>query len=193
MLRILAAAVLLASSCALAQETSMHHAGHAGMADMAGHAPAAAAAPRAPTEPGQSAFAAIQQIVEILEADPATDWSRVDVEALRQHLIDMNDVTLRAKVATEPVESGLRFTVSGEGPVADSIRRMTLAHAGAMNGVGGWRFEAAPTDTGATLTVVTPAADLPKLKALGFIGVLTRGMHHQQHHLMIARGEHPHG
>ena len=29
--------------------------------------------------------------------------------------------------------------------------------------------------------------------ALGFIGVMTRGMHHQEHHLMIARGQHPHG
>ena len=34
---------------------------------------------------------------------------------------------------------------------------------------------------------------LALITALGFIGVMTRGMHHQDHHLMIARGEHPHG
>jgi hypothetical protein len=36
-------------------------------------------------------------IVQILDADPKTDWSKVDFEALRQHLIDMNEVTLKAK------------------------------------------------------------------------------------------------
>lgn len=35
-----------------------------------------------PREPGQSAFTAIQEMVALLKADPQTDWSRVDVEAL---------------------------------------------------------------------------------------------------------------
>ena len=37
-----------------------------------------------PSEPGQSAFAAIQEIVAMLDSDPETDWSKVDIEALRQ-------------------------------------------------------------------------------------------------------------
>ena len=37
---------------------------------------------------GHDAFGAIQEIVQILDADPNTDWSKVDLEALRQHLID---------------------------------------------------------------------------------------------------------
>jgi len=41
--------------------------------------------------PGQDAFGAIQEIVQILDADPKTDWSKVDLEALRQHLIDMDE------------------------------------------------------------------------------------------------------
>src|SRR5271167_2194275 len=49
-----------------------------------------------PTMPGQDAFGAIQEIVQILQSDPKTDWSKVDLEALRQHLIDMNKVTLKA-------------------------------------------------------------------------------------------------
>ena len=53
-----------------------------------------------PTMPGQDAFGAIQEIVQILEADPTTDWSKVNIAALREHLVDMNEVTLRA-VATE--------------------------------------------------------------------------------------------
>ncbi len=159
---------------------------------MPGHPMGDRKAAAKPTQPGQSAFAAIQEIVEILEANPATDWRTVSVEALRQHLIDMDNVTLRADVKSEPVEGGMMFVVSGSSPVRDSIQRMVLAHAAAMNGVGGWLFTAVATDTGATMTVRTPAADSARLRTLGFIGVLTRGMHHQMHHLMIARGGHPH-
>ncbi len=145
------------------------------------------------TQPGQGAFAAIQEIVEILVADPKTDWSKVNIDALRQHLVDMNNVTLAANVKNEPIEGGMRFDVTGEGRVRDSIRRMTTAHAAAMNGVDGWKFEAAIIEGGASLTVRPPAKDIDKLHGLGFFGVLTLGMHHQMHHLMIARGENPHG
>jgi len=145
------------------------------------------------TEPGQAAFAAIQEIVQILEADPKTDWSKVDVEALRQHLIDMNNVTMVAQVESETINGGMRFIVTGEGAVRESIRRMTSAHAATMDGVGGWHFTAKETGGGSIFEVRVPAADAAKLKGLGFIGVMTRGMHHQDHHLMIARGEHPHG
>ena len=145
------------------------------------------------TQPGQGAFAAIQEIVEILAADPKTDWSKVNIDALRQHLIDMNNVTLAANVKNEPIDGGMRFDVTGEGPVRDSIRRMTTAHAATMNGVDGWKFEAAEIEGGASLTVHPPAKDVDKLRGFGFFGVLTLGMHHQVHHLMIARGENPHG
>ena len=60
-----------------------------------------------PQETGQSAFAAIQEIVAMLEADPATDWSKVDIEALRQHLIDMNNVTLAATVQASQVRDSM--------------------------------------------------------------------------------------
>ena len=144
-----------------------------------------------PAQPGQSAFAAIQEIVHILEADPTTDWSKVNIEALRQHLIDMDNVTLHADVKNEPIEGGMMFVVSGTGPIRESIRRMVTAHAATMNGVAGWQLIAAPSETGATLIVKVPPQDIDKLRALGFIGVLTHGMHHQMHHLMIARGGDP--
>lgn len=145
-----------------------------------------------PTEPGQAAFAAIQEIVGILDADPNTDWSKVNIEALRQHLIDMNNVTLAAQVVSEPIEGGMRYTVTGTGPVQMSIRRMVTAHAATMDGVDGWHFEATNTEGGAVLIVRPSGKDMGKLAGLGFIGVLARGMHHQMHHLMIARGENPH-
>jgi hypothetical protein len=90
-----------------------------------------------PTEPGQAAFSAIQEIVDMLEADSRTDWAKVNLEALRQHLIDMNNVTLAAEVKSERVEGGVRFRVTGAGSVTHSIRRMLSAHAAIMQGVGG--------------------------------------------------------
>ena len=39
-----------------------------------------------PQETGQSAFAALAEIVAILQADPETDWERVDIAGLRRHL-----------------------------------------------------------------------------------------------------------
>jgi len=146
-----------------------------------------------PRETGQATFAAIQEIVAMLDANPATDWTKVDIEILRQHLIDMNNVTLGAEVEAVETEGGIRFSASGDGPVRESIRRMVMAHAATMNGVDGWKFVAEASDSGATLTVSPPdQASMVKLRALGFIGVMTRGMHHQQHHWMLATGMDPH-
>ena len=145
-----------------------------------------------PKEAGQSAFAAIQEIVQILEADQKTDWAKVDIEGLRQHLIDMSNVTLYSNVVSTARDRGMSYSVSGTGPTRDSIRRMIKAHAGTMNGIDGWTFTSSETESGAIITVIVPEKDLKKIKGLGFIGVMTHGMHHQEHHLMLARGEHPH-
>ena len=146
-----------------------------------------------PTEPGQAAFAAIQEIVSILDANPKTNWSTVDIEALRRHLVDMNNVTLYANAVASAVENGMRYAVTGTGPVRDSIRRMVKAHAATMNGRNGWGFAAADHPDGAFLTVApSNPVDLDKVKGLGFIGIMAYGMHHQEHHLMIASGTAPH-
>ncbi|WP_458878326.1 acetolactate decarboxylase [Arenibacterium sp. CAU 1754] len=142
-------------------------------------------------EGGQSAFAAIQEITSLLMADPETDWARVDIEKLRQHLIDMDNVTLRATVITQEVNGGARFVVTSEDPaVIASIRAMVPAHAATMNGVQGWTLRAGEVAGGASLTVTGP--DTTRIRALGFIGIMTVGMHHQAHHLALASGQNPH-
>ena len=103
----------------------------------------------------------------------------------------MNKAELINRVS-ESVEGGVRFIVFGVGPVRDSIRRTIAAHATTMNRSGGWHFASAETEDGAALTVTASASDAMKLKALGFIGVMAQGMHHQAHHLAIARGGAPH-
>jgi len=142
-----------------------------------------------PTLPGQDAFGAVQEIVGMLEADPATDWSKVNLDALREHLIDMNEVALHADAAVERIDGGIRAVVTGSGRTLVAIQRMLAEHARETNGKNGWVVQAAPRADGMTLTVT--AAD-PKqaaiIRGLGFIGVMASGAHHQMHHLMIATG-----
>src|SRR3954464_14002474 len=66
-----------------------------------GHSQAAPAG--VPTEAGQSAYAAIGEVARIMLANPQTDWSHADVDALRNHLVDMDNVTLRATVTQTKV------------------------------------------------------------------------------------------
>lgn len=142
-------------------------------------------------EGGQSAFAAIQEISGALMANPATDWSKVDIEALRQHLIDMDNVTLRAEVAREDIDGGARFTVTSVDPIVNaSIRAMVMAHVATMNGVEGWNMRAEEVGSGAAMSVTGP--DNARIRGLGFIGLMTVGMHHHAHHLALASGQSPH-
>lgn len=161
----------------------------------------AMAAPRAmPTRAGQEAFATIGEIVRLLDADPRTDWSKVDLEALREHLRDMDDVTLRAVVRATPVDGGATFEVQGTGRVREAIRRMALAHGATTVASDGFRWTAVQTPTGARVTVrALNAADTAmatRIRALGFVALLTLGDHHTAHHLGIAdgsmRGSHQH-
>lgn len=143
-----------------------------------------------PTEPGQSAFAAIAEIVALLEADPETDWSAVDIDALRRHLQDMDRVTLHAEVVREDLPDGARFRISGEGDVVGAIQRMTLAHAPFLEEAGNWTAAAERDESGATLTVTSvDLATVARIRALGYFGLMTKGAHHQPHHLAMARGQ----
>jgi hypothetical protein len=148
-----------------------------------------------PREGGQSAFAAVGEISNMLQADPATDWSKVDIDALRGHLLDMDNVMMRARVTTTAVAGGARFDIAGDSDaVRQSIRRMVASHSAMTDGDDGRHEVSAPTADGAALTVTAPGdAGEARIRALGFFGLLTGGAHHQQHHLMMAKGEMHHG
>jgi hypothetical protein len=163
------------------QHGGMH--GQSGHGDMAGHH-----AGVMPASPGQDAFGAIQEIVQILESDPTTDWSKVNIGVLREHLIDMNDVTLRAVASERKTDTGIEIAVTGEGRTRDAIKRMVPAHAREL-AAHGWNATTAERPDGVTLTVAaSEKMSLVKLKALGFIGIMAQGGHHQPHHLMMAKG-----
>ena len=154
---------------------------------------------------GQYAFATLAEIVALLEADPDTNWSKVDVESLRQHLIDMDRVTLSSMVVSSPINAGMRFTVTGfESSTIGSIQRMTQAHAAAQstaishdvvekNAPPAWHYAVQLIDNGAEMSVTANDEDeIPRIRALGFIGIMVSGMHHQAHHWSMAKGEDSH-
>jgi hypothetical protein len=157
---------------------------------MPGSVPAVAGAP---TLPGQDAFGAIAEIVRILDADPQTDWSRVDLERLRQHLIDMNEVVLRAEVKASAVAGGLSMDVTGSSRTEQAIRAMVVPHAAELDRIAGLAAKTEPIAGGVRLTVTARDAEdakaVGRVRALGFIGLLTLGAHHQAHHLAMARGQ----
>ena len=80
-----------------------------------------------PTETGQSAFAAIAEIVQILNDDPETDWDKVNIQALRDHLVDMDLVMTQAVVSARTEGRTVEFSVTGDEAVAGAAKRMVLA------------------------------------------------------------------
>lgn len=160
------------------------------------HDSAQAAKRPVPTRAGQEAFATLAEVVRILSADPKTDWARVNLELLRQHLIDMDDVTMRAAVAPKAIDGGVVFAVTGTGRTRDAIRRMAMAHGMTVTPADDFTWGAREIPEGAEVTVRVRASGnaqadslaLARLRALGFHGLLTLGDHHVQHHIGLAEG-----
>jgi hypothetical protein len=188
------AALIAAAGGATAQmDHSSMPAGHAAPDAHETHDGAHRHESRLPTLPGQDAFGTIQEVLAILEADPATDWSRVDISALREHLVDMNLLVMDTTVHERTVEGGLEMTVTGQGRTLQAIRNMVPVHAPMIDGLRGWTARAEVTADGAKLTVAArEPGEIVRIRGLGFYGLMATGAHHQRHHLDLARGEGAH-
>jgi hypothetical protein len=149
-----------------------------------------------PTSAGQAAFGAIGEVVRLLSADPNTDWAKVNVEALRQHLIDMDLVTMTSSVRQTNVAGGMQLEVTGTGRTVGAIRRMAINHTRMLDQGSEYRASATEIANGARLVVrakdVNDGKAVARLRGLGFAGLMTEGDHHAPHHLAIARGESVH-
>ena len=175
-------AIFVASALVFAQDRSR--------TDLARHIHGGDAA--VPTMPGQAAFGTIQEIVRLLETDPATDWSKVHIAALREHLIDMDEVTMRARASERVLNNGLEIAVTGQGRTLAAIKRMVPAHTHELIGLG-WSAKSQDLPNGVKLVVnASDPRQVIKIKALGFMGIMVQGAHHQTHHLMMAKGEFTH-
>lgn len=141
------------------------------------------------TESGNAGFGAIQEVVTLLESRPDTDWSRVDIEGLRQHLIDMDQVMMDSEVSVTEIPGGARYDISGTGRAVGAIQRMVGMHSSMMNGTDGITFSARETANGAIMEATGEnEATTAKIRGLGFAGLMAMGDHHQTHHEMMAEG-----
>jgi hypothetical protein len=129
----------------------------------------------------------------MLKADPNTDWSKVNVEALRQHLIDMDDVVMHSVVKQRNIAGGIEVDVTGAARTVAAIRRMTVNHSAMLEQGDDYHASAKHIPNGARFVVTAKNADdvpgVARIRGLGFAGIMTEGNHHAPHHLAIARGE----
>jgi len=175
-------AIAVVSTSAPAQKASaMDHASHA------------SASPAGVIPPGQAAYATMAAIVTMLEADSTTDWSKVNIEALRQHLIVMNEVTMGARARQTTIPAGASMDVTGDGHVAESIRTMLRNHSAMLAMEGPYRTSVDDIPGGVrwVVTAANPgdAKTVARIRGLGFAALLTLGDHHTPHHIALARGE----
>jgi hypothetical protein len=147
------------------------------------------------TAPGNDAFGAIQEVVNKLMSDPGTDWKRVNLEALRQHLVDMANTTLYVDVVEQkPIKNGITFTVKPTTPGATaSLDRTMSAHSEILKQETGWALRAKKQNSGWRVDVTSSKLDeVVKIQGLGYIGIMALGNHHQPHHWQMATGSNPH-
>ena len=152
-----------------------------------------------PTEIGQEAFAAMAEMRVMLESNPGTDWKRVDLGALREHLVDMNRVLLDAEVQQLDIEGGFEAQVTGRDRTLRAIQNMVPAHAYFMNQQAGLSVsvrslpDGDSKDGGIVIRVTTDSPEVvDRIRGLGFFGFMVAGDHHRPHHLLIATGSSHH-
>lgn len=148
-----------------------------------------------PTEAGNDAFGTIQEIITILANDPTTNWEKVNIEALRKHLSDMEDMTLNIEVISQsPVQGGLAVVIKPTtNRSAAVLKRVFSAHPKQLKNETGWMMDVDYSNGQYTLTTTTEDPnEVNKIRGLGYIGLMAPGNHHQPHNLSMARDNNPH-
>jgi len=146
------------------------------------------------TEAGTDPFAVIQEAIALLEANPDTDWSAVNIETLRLHLIEMQDMTLNVTVEQQPINFGFQAVITPTTSRAlQSMSQVLSAHPAQMKEETGWDMMVTNNNGIFTIAVTTDQLqDVDKLRGLGYIGIMAYGSHHQPHHWAVALGGNPH-
>lgn len=140
---------------------------------------------------GSDVFDAIQEVIKHLKADPNTDWTKVNLESLRQHLIDMKAFTEEVEVLQqEAVEKGIRIVVKGETERAEkALGNMLKMHPKMMKMERNWEMKAEKKkDVYEIICTTENSEEIALIRGLGYIGLIVEGAHHQVHHWMMATG-----
>ena len=144
---------------------------------------------------GNYAFWTIQEAIEKLDADPNTDWTKVNMEALREHLVDMQNFTINVDVLSQkPVKKGMEAVVRPTTKSSEeSLERVFAAHPTQLKKEIGWDMKVEKKGDLFTVKVTTDKpAEVAKIRGLGYIGAMAMGAHHQLHHWSMVKGENPH-
>ena len=146
------------------------------------------------TESGTDPFATLQEVITALEANPDTNWEKVNIEALRLHLVEMQDMTINVDVKQQYIDNGFQAVVTPTtNRAVKSLTRVLSGHPMQMKAETGWDMQVQNNNSVFTLTVTTNnTKDVAKIRGLGYIGVMAYGNHHQPHHWAIASGDNPH-
>jgi len=169
-----------------ADHSSGQHSGHA-------HSGSQSAVPL--TEAGNDTYGTLQEALQQLLADPKTDWSKVNMEALRQHLVDMNNFTVNIDIVQQtPIKNGVEIILHPHNKrVAESLKRMFAAHPAQLKNETGWDMKIVDLNGKYKISISTrDLNEVKKIQGLGYIGIMAWGNHHQAHHWMIAKGGNPH-
>ena len=146
------------------------------------------------TEAGNDAFGSIQEVIKKLNDDPNTDWSKVNIEALRAHLSDMQDMTLNIKIISQKnIPNGVEVTIKATTPRAyGALKRVFKAHPKQLKKETGWDMKVEEKDKNFTMRILTSKKnEIDKIRGLGYIGIMAYGAHHQPHHWMMANSKKP--
>jgi len=145
------------------------------------------------SEPGQGALAALAEIVRALESDATTDWSKVDLTALRNHLVDMDLLVTDAIAIQTELPDGLLIEVTGDPRSLEAAKRMMPAHAKFLGSDANWSINVTIDRERVVMRATSKVhSTAMKIKALGFYGLMASQDHHRAHHWEIARGASEH-
>lgn len=146
-------------------------------------------------EAGNDIFAALQEVISALNADPKTDWSEVNLTALKEHLLDMRDMVINVElVSKKALKNGSEILIKPTNKRArQAMKRVLSGHPAQLKQETGWNMSVTKqTDTYLLTTTTENQAEVSKIIGLGYIGLMAHGSHHQPHHWSMATGSNPH-
>jgi len=147
------------------------------------------------TQAGNDVFATIQEVIVRLNNNPDTDWAKVDIEALRQHLLDMNDMAVNVEVLKQKtLINGLRLAIQGTTARAEkTLVRVFKEHPIYLKRETGWNMKVERYGKQFIVTTTTEKPEqVQKIIALNYIGLMAYGKHHQVHHWGMSTGQNLH-
>lgn len=144
------------------------------------------------TQTGSDVFDAMQEVIAKLKEDSDTDWSQVDLEGLRQHLLDMKAFTEEVEVVKQnSIKNGVELVVKPQSDRAKkAMKNMLQMHPKMIKKEKGWEMTASETGGNWKISCTTAKEDeIELIRGLGYIGIVVEGAHHQIHHWMMATGK----